>query len=211
MDEGYSYVYEIFGRKPTSWCSMRNRDTVTHAIYAYENLGMLWRNGDLGIHAEKDVGNLDDDTWEWWEPASRAGMVHPVFTHELDQDPAIKYSISRSKFRNWVDNYDSNNVSIVSFYEYSQISRNTYDASFENLQYTEHSIIFDARTNGAIALVNVNTNAGKNTQVYDNTSKKFLSYNIEQDNSITFWVENNHTYGIYFVTIQLPNNQYQEP
>ncbi|MDR7665810.1 hypothetical protein RG963_08500 [Methanosarcina sp. Z-7115] len=201
MDEGYSYVYEIFGRKPTSWCSMRNRDTVTHAIYAYENLGMLWRNGDLGIHAEKDVGNLDDDTWEWWEPASRAGMVHPIFTHELDQDPAIKYSISRSKFRNWVDNYDSNNVSIVSFYEYSQISRNTYDASFENLQYTEHSVIFDARTNGAIALVNVNTNAGKNTQVYDNTSKKFLSYNIEQDNSITFWVENNHTYGIYLALL----------
>lgn len=198
MDEGYSYVYEIIGKKPTSWCSMRNRDTVKHAIYAYEKLGMFWRNGESGIHAEKIVGNLDDNTWEWWEPASRAGMVHPVFTHELDNDPAIKYSISRSKFLNWINNYESNNVSIVSFYEYSQISRNTYNASFENLQYTEDSIIFDARTNGAISLVNVNINAGKNTRVYDNTSEKFLSYKIEQDNSITFWVENNHTYKIYF-------------
>lgn len=197
MDKGYSYVYEKIGRKPTSWCSMRNRDTVTHAIYAYENLGMFWRNGDSGIHAENTVGNLDDDTWEWWETASKAGMVHPVFTHELDLDPAIKYSISRSKFQNWVDNYDSNNMSIVSFYDYGQISRNTYHASFENLKYTEHSVLFDAHTNGAAALVNVNINAGKNTQVYDSTSEKFLNYNLEKDNSITFWVENNHRYNIF--------------
>lgn len=196
MVEGYSYVYEKIGRKPTSWCSMRNRDTVTHAIYAYENLGMFWRNGDSGIHAENTVGNLDDDTWEWWETTSRAGMVHPVFTHELDLDPAIKYSISRSKFQNWVDNYDSNNISIVSFYEYGQISRNTYYASFENLQRTEHSVTFNARTNGAAALVNVNIDAGKNTQVFDSTSEKFLSYNLEEDNSITFWVENKHAYNI---------------
>ncbi len=194
MDEGYSYVYEIIGRKPTSWCSMRNRDNIMHALYAYENLGMLWRNGDSGIHTEKYIGSLEDDTWEWWETASRAGMVHPVFTHELDKDPAIKYSISRSKFQNWVENYESNNMSIVSFHEYSQISRNTYDASFENLQYTENSVMFNAHTNGSIALVNVNINAGRDTQVYDNTSGEFLDYNVEQDSSITFWVENNHNY-----------------
>lgn len=197
MDEGYLYVYKNIGKKPTSWCSMRNKDTITHATYAYQNFGMLWRNGDSGIHTEKDIGNLDDDTWDWWKIASRAGMIHPVFTHELDQDPAIKYSISRSKFRNWVDNYNSNDISIVSFYDYSQISRNTYDASFENLKYTEYSITFDAHTNGSIALVNVNIEAEKSTQIYDNTSDKFISYNIEKDNSITFWVENNHTYHIY--------------
>jgi len=197
IDEGYSYVYEKIGKKPTSWCSMRNKDTVAHAIYAYENLGMFWRNGDSGIHAERDIGNLDDTTWEWWEKASRAGMIHPVFTHELDKDPAIKYSISSSKFISWVDNYNSNNVSIVSFYEYGQINRNTFDASFEKLRYTEHSVTFDAHTNGAIALVNVNIKAGKNTQIYDNTSEKFISYNIEQDNSVTFWVEDRHTYSVY--------------
>ncbi|RPJ78878.1 MAG: hypothetical protein EHM20_02835 [Alphaproteobacteria bacterium] len=202
MDQGYLYIYEKIGRKPTSWCSMRNRDTVEHAIYAYENLGMFWRNGDSGIHTEKDIGNLDDNTWEWWETASRAGMVHPVFTHELDQDPAIKYSISRSKFQNWIENYNSNNISTVSFYEYGQISRNTYDARFENLRHTEHFITFDARTNGAITLVNVNIDAGRSTQVYDNTSEKVLSYNIEQDNSITFWVENNHTYDIYLNRVE---------
>ncbi|WP_240664329.1 hypothetical protein [Methanosarcina sp. MSH10X1] len=202
IDEGYLYVYNKIGRKPTSWCSMRNKDTVTHAIYAYENLEMFWRNGDSGIHAEKDIGNLDDATWEWWETASRAGMIHPVFTHELDQDPAIKYSISRSKFQNWVENYDSNNISIVSFYEYGQVSRNTYDAYFENLIYTEHSVTFDAYTNGAAALINIDVAAGRNTKVYDNKLKKYISYNIEQDNSITFWVENKHTYNIYLNEIE---------
>ncbi len=194
MNEGYLYVYEIIGQKPTSWCSMRNRDNILHARYAYENLGMLWRNGDSGIHTEKYIGSLEDNTWEWWKTASVAGMAHPVFTHELDLDPAVKYSISRSKFRNWVDNYESNNMSIVSFHEYDQVSRNTYDASFENLQYTENSVLFDAHTNGGIAFVNVNVKAGRDTQVYDNTSGKFLDYDIEQDNSITFWVENNHSY-----------------
>lgn len=66
MNEGYSYVYEKIGQKPTSWCSLRNRDNITHAIYAYENLGMFWRNGDSGIHAEKNH----------WEPGRRyLGMV----------------------------------------------------------------------------------------------------------------------------------------
>ncbi|KKG12780.1 hypothetical protein EO98_17225 [Methanosarcina sp. 2.H.T.1A.6] len=196
MDEEYLYVSEKVGQKPTSWCCLRNRDNLTHAIYAYENLGMTWRNGDAAIHAERDVGNLYDDTWEWWEPASRAGMSYPVFSHQLDVEPAIKYSISRSKFQNWVDNYESNNMTVVSFYEYNQISRNTYDASFENLQYNEKLVAFDAHTNGASALVNVNITAGNDTQVYDTTLEKSLDYETEQDKSITFRVEDNHTYKI---------------
>lgn len=196
MDEESSYVYEKIGRKPTSWCCLRNHDNLTHAIYAYENLGMTWRNGDSLIHAERDVGNLYDDTWEWWEPASKAGMSYPVFTHELDVEPAIKYSISRSKFQDWVDNCYANNMSIVSFYEYNQISRNTYDASFENLQYDGKLLSFDAHTNGA-ALVNVNITAGNSTQVYDTTLEKYLYYETEPDNSITFSVEDDHSYKVY--------------
>ncbi|AKB23088.1 hypothetical protein MSWH1_2817 [Methanosarcina sp. WH1] len=201
MNEGYSYVYEKIGKKPTTWCSMRNRDNVTHAIYAYENLGMFWRNGDSGIHAERNVGNLGDETWAWWEPASRAGMVYPAFTHELDLEPAIKYSISRSKFHNWVDNYNSNKMTIVSFYEYNQISRNTYDASFDILKYTENFFMFNAHTKGFDALINVNINAGENTRVCDNTLEQFLSYKLEQDKSITFRVKNNHTYSVYLDSV----------
>jgi hypothetical protein len=197
MDEEYQYVYEKIGKKPTSWCCLRNRDNLTHAIYAYENLGMTWRNGDAAIHAEKYVGNLYDDTWEWWKPASKAGMAYPVFTHQLDLEPAIDYSISRSMFREWVDNYYTNNMTIVSFYEYNQLSRNTYNASFENVQYDKKLLSFDAHTNGASALVDVNVTAGNNTQVYDATLKEFLDYDIEQDKSITFQVEDDHSYSVY--------------
>ena len=62
MDEESEYVYEQIGKRPTSWCCLRNRDNITHAIYAYNKLGMYWRNGESGVHAEKDVGNLDDAT-----------------------------------------------------------------------------------------------------------------------------------------------------
>lgn len=196
MDEEYQYVYKKIGRKPTSWCCLRNHDNLTHAIYAYENLGMTWRNGDAVIHAERDVGNLYDDTWGWWGPASKAGMTYPVFTHQLDLEPAIKYSISRSYFQDWIDNYYANNMTIVSFYEYNQISRNTYDASFDNLQYNEKLLAFDAHTNGDSALVNVNITAGNDTQVYDTTLERSLDYETEQDKSITFQVEDNHTYKI---------------
>ena len=124
-------------------------------------------------------------------------MIYPVFTYEIDQDPAVKYSISNSKFRNWVDNYFSNNVSIISFYEYSQINRNTYNAYFDGLKRSADLIQFNAHTNGARSLINVNVSAGKNTQVYDSTSGEFLNYTPEKDSSITFWVESNHTYNIY--------------
>jgi hypothetical protein len=155
----------------------------------------------LGIHAEQNVGNPDDDIWAWWEPASQAGMVYPVFTHELDLEPAIKYSISRSKFQKCVDNYNSDGISVVSFYEYGQTSRNTCEASFDLLQYTECFVTFCAHTNGSDALVNVNIQAGGGTQVFDTTSDKFLSYKIEQDKSIKFLVENNH---IYYIFEQFP-------
>jgi hypothetical protein len=200
MDKEYAFVYEKLGKKPTSWCCLRNNDNITHAVYAYNKLGMYWRNGESGVYAEKVIGNLDDDTWLWWERASHAGMSHPVFTHQMDRDPAVKYSISCSRFKNWVNNYVSNNVSIVSFYEYSQISRNTYDAYFDNISSTVDHLSFDAHTNGVRSLINVNVTAGNDTQVYDHTLNKFLNYTTEQDKSITFWAENNHTYNVIQIT-----------
>jgi hypothetical protein len=197
MDREFENISEKIGKKPTSWCSLRNNDGINHAINAYNKFGMFWRNGDSGVEAEEMVGNLYDDTWTWWEPASHAGMTHPVFSHQLDKDPAIKYSISYSKFKTWVDNYYSNNVSIVPFYEYSQISRNTHDAYFDNIISNGNLVKFDAHTNGIRSLINVNISAGNNTQIYDSISNKFLNRTIERDKSVTFWVENNHTYIVY--------------
>jgi hypothetical protein len=198
MEQEYSYVYKKFGQKPTSWCSLRNDDNVTHAIFAHKNLGMIWRNGDSGINAETDAGNgnLYDDNWVWWESVSKAGMSYPVFTHSTDQDPAIKWSISFSKFETWVNNYHSNNISIVSFYEYWQTNSNSYYANFNNIKYSADIVAFNANTNGANALINVNISAENDTKIFDNTSRRFLDYKVEPDKSITFWVENGHNYKI---------------
>jgi hypothetical protein len=196
MDAEYEYVYEKIGKKPTSWCSLRNNDGIKNAIYAYNKYGMYWRNGDSGVEAETMVGNLYDDTWKWWEPASYAGMTHPVFTHQLDKDPAIKYSISYSKFKTWVDNYYLNNISIVPFNEYSLISRNTHDAYFDNISSSGNITSFKAHTNGVKSYINVNITAGNDTQVYDRTLNESLRYTLEGDKSINFWAENNHTYEI---------------
>lgn len=197
IDTEYEYVYEKIGKKPTSWCSLQNKDNITQAIYAYNKYGMYWRNGDSGVESEEIIGNLDDDTWSWWELASHAGMTHPVFTHQTDKEPAVKYSISSSKLKNWVDNCYSNNISIVPFYEYSLINRNTHDAYFDNISSNGTLTKFDAHTNGFRSLINVNVSAGNNTRVYDNTIDKYLDFKVEADKSITFWVENNNTYNVY--------------
>jgi hypothetical protein len=197
IDMEYEYVYEKIGKKPTSWCSLRNEDNITHAIYAYNKYGMYWRNGDSGVEAEEIIGNLDDDTMSWWELASHAGMTHPVFTHQTDKEPAIKYSIDLSKLKIWVDNCNSNNISIVPFYEYSLINRNSYDAYFDNVSSNGNLTKFEAHTNGFRSLVNMNISAGNNTRVYDNITEKYLDFKVEADKSITFWAENNHYYNVY--------------
>ncbi|WP_238985582.1 hypothetical protein [Methanosarcina barkeri] len=70
MDEGYSYVYEKIGRKPTSWCSMRNRDNITHALYAYENLGC---SGEMGTR-----GSIRKNILEVWKMIpGNGGKQHP--------------------------------------------------------------------------------------------------------------------------------------
>jgi len=197
IDTEYEYVYEKIGKKPTSWCSLRNEDNITHAIYAYNKYGMYWRNGDSGVEAEEIIGNLDGDTMPWWELASHAGMTHPVFTHQTDKEPAIKYSIGLSKLKTWVDNCNSNNISIVPFYEYSLINRNSYDAYFDNVSSNGNLTKFEAHTNGFRSLVNMNISAGNNTRVYDNITEKYLDFKVEADKSITFWAENNHYYNVY--------------
>jgi len=197
IDTEYEYIYEKIGEKPTSWCSLQNKDNVTQAIYAYNKYGMYWRNGDSGVEAEELIGNLDDDTWSWWELASHAGMTYPVFTHQTDKDPAIKYSISSSKLKDWVDNYYSNNISIVPFYEYCLINRNTHDAYFDNISSNETLTKFNAHTNGFKSLINVDVSAGNNTRVYDDITGKHLGFKVEADKSITFWAENKHTYNVY--------------
>lgn len=137
MNAEYLMYSDIFGQSPTSWCSLQNADNVSHANYAYANLGMAWRNGYNGVRSFSNVGNLADTYMEWWGAASAAGLVFPTFTHRLDEEPAIPYSVSPSNLTIWLDNYAAAGVSIVGYYEYWTLAQNTYhtqvtDLSIEN-------------------------------------------------------------------------------
>ena len=116
---------------------------------------MIWRNGETGVHSEPDVGNLDDSTWEWWNPASKAGLIYPVFTHQTDKEPAMEYSISYSKFKAWVDNYLVMGISIIPFQEWWLINANTHDMLITDITETNNSIRFRVKTNGERGRVNV--------------------------------------------------------
>lgn len=53
---------------------------------------------------------------------------------------------------------------MVSFYEYGQINRNTCEASFDVVEYTGHSVVFSAHTNGSASMVNINIRVEQDTE-----------------------------------------------
>jgi fibronectin type 3 domain-containing protein len=133
MEEVYDQVYQTFGRAPTTWCSFENKDNLTHARYAYESLGMLWRNAQWYI---PNGGSLVENTWPaFWSMISGAQMVTPSFTHFTDQTGTVSaYAIGYSHFTNWVDNYAGK--SIVGFNEYYHRISNQVDTKIQYQSYT---------------------------------------------------------------------------
>jgi hypothetical protein len=156
-----------FGSHPTSFCSWQNADNVSHATYAYNNFnGMLWRNGQGGVSYLPNAGNLQNSSWEWAEPASIHGALHPMFTHQIDADPAIVYAIDYSKFKTWVDNYKAAGVDIVGFKHYYQNSiSQTNTASLDSISSSEINLTISTPVT---CNVNVNNSLGSTATVYKN-------------------------------------------
>ncbi len=133
MKRQYDQVKAMFGQAPTSWCSYQNADSVTHATYAYQQLGMIWRNGHSGISYLANVGNLQETRWgQFWSRVSAAQMVYPSFTHKTDPASAEAYSISYSSFTKWVDNYEGKRM--IGFYEYYGRVKNQVDTKITYLE-----------------------------------------------------------------------------
>jgi hypothetical protein len=197
VSDEYNTVSSTIGSSPKSWCSLRSMDTVLFANYLFDKYTMIWRNGETGVHSEPDVGNLDDTTWEWWNPASKAGLIHPVFTHQTDREPAIKYSISFSKFKTWIDNYQNRGISIVPFQEWWMMNANTHDIDITNISVINNTIKFRVKTNGERGLVNVDIPAGRDLNVIDLNTRETITWTESPDNSITFFVQSNHEYEIF--------------
>lgn len=142
MNNEYEQAYEMFGKYPTSFCSLRNADNRSHASYAYSNLGIIWRNGPNGVHIRANIGNLMNIMWEdWWEPVSAAGVIFPTFTHELDPDPSIDFSITLTNFTAFLENYETAGVKIGPWYDYWTIAQNTYYSEISDLSMINDSML----------------------------------------------------------------------
>lgn len=197
VSDEYDTISSALGTPPKTWCSLRSRDTVFFANYLFEKYAMIWRNGETGVHSEPDVGNLDDSTWEWWNLASKAGMIHPVFTHQTDGEPAIRYSISFSRFKTWIDNYLTNGISIIPFYEWWMINANTHDIKITGISVSDTALKFRVKTNGERGLINVNIPADRNCKIIDMTAKEEIRWTKNPDNSITLYVQSDHEYELF--------------
>lgn len=196
MENEYNLVVDTIGKEPITWCSLGNKDNITHAKYAYDKFDMIWRNGETGVHGESNVGNLEDLHFEWWKAASGASLIHPVFTHRTDEETAIPYSISHSYFIDWIDSYNLNDIKLLPFGEWWYINTNTKSASFSEIWSDGNITTFNVSTNGYPSLINVDINAGMSTEVYDETIASSVEWELQDDGSILFWVEGGHTYRI---------------
>jgi hypothetical protein len=196
LSDEYDQISSLLDTPPESWCSLRNGDNVHFANYASDTFNMVWRNGDCGVHAEQNVGGLDDESWEWWNLASAAGMIHPVFVHQTDRDPAQRYSLSYSHFTTWIDNYHANGISIVPFYEWWRVNANTHEMEITGISIQNHRLRFRVKTNGERGLVNVNISPVRDLIINDIKTNEIIPWTDLNGNSVTFYVQSDHEYGI---------------
>jgi hypothetical protein len=202
ISEEYETISSQLNTPPKSWCSLRNGDTVFHANYMYDTFKMIWRNGDAGVRSERKVGGLEDANWEWWNAASNAGIIYPVFTHQTDKDPAQRYSISYSKFKTWIDNYHANGISIIPFHEWWCMNANTHEMVITNISVKNHTLRFRVKTNGEPGLVNVNVSAERDLVIRDYQTQERVNWSVYGDNSITFYVQSHHEYEIFYQNLR---------
>jgi PKD repeat protein len=154
IDSQIASAEATFGMTPASWSCHGNQDNVTHAIYAYNKYGSLYRNGPMGMAFITNVDTLSNATWAWWSVSSARGAVSPCFTHRTDEYPAISYSIDPDLFRNFVTNLNSNGINLVHFskWYYSSMAQNS---TTDILQYDADYIEFQLNTSAGYP-VNMN-------------------------------------------------------
>jgi PKD repeat protein len=192
MDSEYATVTARYGQAPTSWCSYANSDNITHAVYAYQKYGLLWRNGPSGVHLVDMVGNIYNTTWSWWSRASANAVVYPVFTHRTDLDSQLTntHSIDYSKFTKWVNNYHDTSVRVTGFKQY-YLNGLAQDTASVNLIESDNSHVkFTATLNGYPFITNVKTTFPVKSVLRGNTLIPFTRNN----DGATFTVSANGVY-----------------
>lgn len=136
MYSEYRQVEEWFGRAPVTWCSQGNQDNVTHAEYAAESLGMIWRNGyNLGGRMGNFIALIEIRFEGGMEVLSKHGAVGVGYTHQTDLEPVYNEAngIGWDHFQEWVTNYADNGVRMVGYYEYWTNAMNTHYTQVSDL------------------------------------------------------------------------------
>jgi PKD repeat protein len=189
IDTHMAAAEATFGSLPTSWACHQNEDTITHAIYAYNKYGALYRNGPMGMAFITNVDTLSNATWAWWSVSSARGAVSPCFTHRTDEYPAIPYSIDPDLFENFVTNLNSNGINLVNFsnWYYSSMAQN---ATIKNIEYDANYTEFQLNTSGGYPVI-INMQIASHSQLYYNGVP--IPFNQTSD-GIQFMSAGNGTY-----------------
>ena len=190
IDTQTALMEEKLGLTPASWSSTENNDNVTHAIYAYDKYGSLYRNGPMGMDFIPNVNTLSNETWDWWSVSSEHGAISPCFTHETDNYPAVQYSIDPDLFETFVLNLNSNGIDLVDFskWYYSSMAQT---AVTDVLQSDENTLKFQLNTSGGYPVnINVQTAISPSSLDCDGVSVPF----DQTSDGIQFMSVGNGTY-----------------
>jgi hypothetical protein len=195
MDAEYKIISNIFSTPPTTWCSLQNQDNETHAEYAYKNLGMIWRNGKTGVSYYSNVGTFENRTWDWWKSSVDNKAIYPTFTHRLDEEVAIPYSIDFTKFKYFIDRHNDNDIQVVGFEEYYKRNINQKEASISIVDKNDTYLLFKVLTNEYPCNINIyKQNMHYPYKLIDVDDNVTINYSVNEDMSITFEAKNMHTY-----------------
>jgi fibronectin type 3 domain-containing protein len=198
MQSEYNQVAAAFGTPPRTWCSFQNADNVTHAIFAYQQLGMMWRNGFSGTEYLANVGNLEENRWiDYWSPISNGQMVYPSYTHKTDQSVPDMYSISYASFKTWVDNYQGKHI--IGFYEYFQRVWNQLDTTINYLNYNPgQDLKFQVTCNAFDSRLLINFPTSGDLVVLKNgiPLTKNMDYSVVDSDHVVLYTESGATFEI---------------
>jgi len=198
MQDQYDQVTSIFGRSPTSWCSFQNADNVSDAIFAYQQLGMIWRNGNAGNGYIANIGNLEEGWWTpFWANISQAQMVYPSFTHSTDPLVAQDYSIGYANFTKWIDNY--NGKQIIGLNEYYHRIMNQVDTRIDYLNYVPgEDLRFSIECNAFPSRLVIDFPQAENSTVLRNgiTLLKGSDYSVVDEDHIALFGVSNDVFDI---------------
>ncbi len=198
MVEQYNQATEIFGQSPITWCSLTYGDNISHAVFAYEEFGMIWRNGYSWNGYITNVGTLEETRWpEFWSKVSEAQMVFPSFTHWTDQSTAQAFSMTYMNFTKWVDNYKGKHI--IGFHEYYFRVRNQVDTNINYLDYVEGKTLkFSVECNQYQSRLVINFPLVDNATVLKNGAQlvKNVDYSVIDSDHIALFSASNDTFEI---------------